>query len=202
MKVVGATVAGLVGISGLTRDAQATVPTEPVFYDILLNGQTAYGTFQRSARLHVYPPFDRTGVSGNGVNARDIGLFSGNPGGAPEMGAIWFATNNRLYDAVGFRTTTGKAMVDIAAVTANPQTSTLSVDLDQRLTPTVQLNSMNSRGGLTAGVYQIVDGTVQLQFGPNGQLIAAVIDLVGNGYIEPGLTPYRAVFGNIRAVRG
>ncbi|WP_224333340.1 hypothetical protein [Haloprofundus halobius] len=141
----------------------------------------------------------------NGINARDVGLFSGNPPGAPEAGAIWFGTNTAVHQAVGIDTTPAPeiAALDVAFVDADEAAGVLVVTLDGNFfgLPAARsslLNCVTPTDGLLAPIYQLIQGTMQLQFGDGGNAVSGVVDFVGNGYIEPGTTPYQATMSGAR----
>ena len=189
---VGGLTAGLGGVGSASGQPSGSIPSQAA-YNVQLAGATAYGGFARTATLAVLPPLDVSGVNfDNGQNPRDVALVSGNPPAAPEQGAIWFATNNGVYDLLGLQTTTGDALADVAVVTADPGAGLVRIDLDPNAARTVHLNTMNARGGLLANVYQLLEGRIDLRFANGGRTVAGTVDLVGNGFIEPGPSPYRA----------
>lgn len=185
-----------------TAGAQSenAIPAGPVQYRIDIAGQTDRGEFARPGDFYVFPTLDVSGANfDNGVNARDIGLLSGNPSATPEQGAIWFATNNGAFDLMGLQTTTGDALIDVAFVEVDEATGVIGIALDPNATPTVHLNTMNARGGLTANVYQLLEGAMHLQFTNAGQEVVGEIQFIGNGFIEPGTSPYQARFEGVVA---
>lgn len=191
--LVGGVTVGLGRIGRTSGQSGGAIPTQ-AGYAVQLTGATAYEQFTRTGELYVLPPRDVSGANfDNGQNPLDIGLVSGNPPAAPETGAIWFATNNSVFDSIGLDTTTGDALIDIAFVTAAPDAGTVTIELDPAAARVAHLNTINARGGLTENVYQLLEGTVELQFTDGGQTVAGTIDLVGQGFIEPGPSPYQAV---------
>lgn len=192
------TAVGMRGIETAAAQSASAVPAGPVQYRVQLTGQTNRGGFTRPGDLYVFPALETSGANfNNGINARDIGLFSGNPSASPETGAIWFATNTGVYDRVGLRTITGDALIDVAVVEANEEAGLIDLTLDPNAARTVQLNLMNARGGLTANVYQLLEGTMQLQFTDSGRGVRGEIQFVGNGFIEPGRSPYQAALDGV-----
>lgn len=201
-----------VGVGSAARRARAAsvvVPTGPVFYQVALAGATPYGEFRREGLLLVEPPLDTSGVNfDNGINARDVGLISGNPPGVPEVGAIWYATNTGVYGQMGLGASVAQdlALLDTAYVTADEAGGLLSVVVDGQFwglpaARSSQLNCFTPSSGLLAFIYQIIQGGMSLQFSPDATTVAGAIDFVGNGYIEPGTSRYVANFEGV-AIRG
>jgi len=199
LRALGGVSAGMTLAAGIGRTA-AAVPRNPTYYQITIDGATTHQQFRRVALLLVTPPLQRTQVNfDNGQNARDLAIRSGNPSGAPEPGAIWFATNTSLYDAVGIPSNIDASNIDVAIVSVNEGQNLLRTVLDGRVgglpaARSTVLNNFNSRGGLTAGVYQIIQGEIRSQFSPDGQTVQGEMNLIGNGYIEPGQYRYVARF--------
>jgi hypothetical protein len=189
----------LIGTAGsrVVRGQTGTIPTQAV-YEIQITGATAHEQFTRSGQLFLLPPLDISGVNfDNGQNPRDIAIISGNPSATPEPGAIWFATNNGAFDQAGLQTTTGDALIDVVFMESDEDAGRLDITLDPNATRTVQLNTMNSRGGLTANVYHILEGSASFQFTDGGERVGATIDFVGDGFIEPGPSPYQATVDGV-----
>ncbi|WP_129113867.1 hypothetical protein [Halegenticoccus tardaugens] len=192
----------LLGAAGLTLRSTipvhaqtSAVPTVPAYYRVLLEGTTTHEQFSREALLLVSPPLPKQDSFDNGVNAREIAIQSGNPPGTPEGGAIWFATNTSLYDEVGIPSTIDESFIDVAFVQEDPAQSGLGITVDGQVwglpaARSTVLNVFNSRTGLTAGVYQIIQGDIVLQFADAGNTVVGAINLIGNGFIEPGTYQY------------
>ena len=190
--------------STVAGGAVVVVPRAAV-YAVAINGQTAYGSFRRTGLLLVSPRIRAVGGVNfrNGPNAREVGIFSGRPPSSPEQGAIWFATNTAIFQRLRIgNVNQGLAALDVAYVTAGRSSLTVRIDGDFFGLPaarTALLNCMNARSGLLANVYQLIRGTMVLRFaGSRGGRVSGVVDFVGNGYIEPGLSPYRATLAGRR----
>ncbi|MBW7883109.1 MAG: hypothetical protein H3C34_10805 [Caldilineaceae bacterium] len=187
----------------------AAVPTVAV-YDVVISGTTyfgntnfpssstrysAYQDFTLRGALVVLPTRDTSGVNfNNGSNARDIGIFVGSPLSSPQSGSLWFATNTTIFADVGVgNSIPGNASLDIAYVSVDERGGALSVWVDdQSIARTSQLNMFNVKSGLTANVYQVLAGGVELSFGSGGRQVSGALDFVGSGYIYPGSTRIRA----------
>ncbi len=199
MKALGATAVGLAGLRAVTGRASADVPVSQTAYLITMTGRTSSGvTFTRPALLVVAPTIDRSGASGTGVNARDVAIRSGSPGSAPQAGSVWFATNTGLYPAVGIPadTTSRTAQIDIASVT-QPDSNSIAIRLDGDpggIARTALLNSFNALSGLTANVYQIYQGGMNLRFSDDASTIEGELLFGGIGYIYPGSAAMEARF--------
>jgi hypothetical protein len=182
------------------RGAAEVVP-RAALYSIRISGQTSYGSFVRNGALLVTPRIRAAGGVNfaNGPNAREVGLFSGRPPSSPEQGAIWFATNTAIFQRVGIgNVNQGLAALDVAYVTAGPSSLRVRIDGDFYGLPaarTALLNCMNASSGVLANVYQLIGGTMVVAFrGRRGSRVSGAVSFVGNGYIEPGSSPYRATF--------
>lgn len=199
LKTLGAAAAGICGLPAATGKARAVVPGSLTFYQLAMDGQTSAGvSFVRSGVLAVSPTIDRTGVSGTGVNARDVAIRSGFPGGVPEAGSVWFATNTALYPAVNIPANSNvrAAELDIASVT-QPDTNTLAVRLDGDpggVARAAQLNSFNALSGLAANVYQIYQGGIDLRFSEDATAVEGEMLFGGIGYVFPGSASMYASF--------
>lgn len=203
LALVGAGAGIGVGTGGAARRARAAslvVPTGPVFYRVVLAGATPRGGFRREGLLLVEPPLDTSGINfDNGINARDVGLISGNPPAVPEVGAIWYATNTGVYSRMGLGASVSQdlALLDTAYVTADEAGGLLNVVVDGQFwglpaARSSQLNCFTPGAGLLASIYQIIQGGMTLRFSEDATAVAGTIDFVGNGYIEPGSSRYVA----------
>lgn len=181
----------------------ARLPVSAV-YDVTISGTTYFGNtnFPRSDThytpqqdftlrgvLVVLPTRDRSGVNfDNGVNARDVGLKVGSPASAPRAGSVWFATNTTVFADMGVGNTLQRyASLDTAFVTANEAGNRIRIAVDdQSVARTSLLNSFNVKSGLTANVYQILAGGMELRFSSNGSRVSGSLDFIGSGYIYPG----------------
>ncbi len=193
-----------------TQAATSSAIPKTATYDITITGTTyfgntnfpgpstrysAYQTFTLRGLLVVLPTRDRSGVNfANGRNARDVGIFVGRPFSSPQAGAVWFTTNTTVFADVGIGNVNQRlASLDVAYVTVAERDGTISVRVDdQAIARTSQLNSFNVKSGLTANVYQILGGGMELRFSSNGRQVSGNLDFIGSGYLYPGSTRVQA----------
>jgi hypothetical protein len=195
-----------------TGDPAATslIPAQAV-YDIAITGNTYSGStnFLSSATTFNFPiAFSRTGVvvvtetidetnaSGNGLNARDIALVTGNIG-VGGAGVLQFATNSALHQLFGGNFSQA-ASLDVAFVTTNTQAGTIRVTVDNTIARTTQLNTLFRTGGLLALPFQITFGIIDLQFTNGGRDLDGSLTLFGEGFIEAGTAAVQATFSGTR----
>jgi uncharacterized membrane protein YgcG len=152
--------------------AGAAIPRSAL-YDIRLEGNVNGIQFARTGVLAVDATV--TTATTNGVNPMDLCMASGSPFISPEPGAIWFATNAICVNPSG-------ALQDMAYVSVDPPTSTITIHPDPAISAT-GINGFNQNGGLTANVYQIFDGTLEVNFEGNGETLAGSVDFLGTGAI-------------------
>lgn len=187
----------------------ARVPASAI-YDVTISGTTYFGNtnFPRSdtrytpqqdftlrGTLVVLPTRDRSGVNfGNGVNARDVGLKIGSPASAPQAGAVWFATNTTVFADMGVGNALQRyASLDTAFVTISDARNRIRIVVDdQSVARASQLNSFNVKSGLTANVYQILAGSMELRFSSNNSRVNGSLDFIGSGYLYPGSSRVKA----------
>jgi len=175
-----------VKITGRTFFGNTNVPTEQTYYSAAQN-------FTLRGKLVVLPTRDTSGANfNNGVNPTDIGLFVGSPAANPQAGAIWFATNTKVFSDVGKGNRSQRAAIDVAFVNLDSQAGAINIKVDSNAARTSQLNTFNVRSGLTANVYQIVAGSMTINFKGRGESITGALDLIGSGFIYPGSTRIQA----------
>lgn len=175
-----------VKITGRTFIGNTNVPTEQTSYSPVQN-------FTLRGKLVVLPTRDTSGANfKNGVNPRDIGLFVGSPAANPQAGAIWFATNTKVFSDVGKGSRSQSAALDVAFVNLNSQAGAINIKVDSNAARTSQLNTFNVQSGLTANVYQIVAGNMTINFKGGGESISGALDLIGSGFIYSGSTRIQA----------
>jgi hypothetical protein len=162
-------------------------------YNVVIQGQALDIPFQRQGMLLITQVPIGTEGTQNGVNPFEVFLISGNPGGAPESGAIWFMTNNAFLG--------GDSQIDLAYTTFDPETQIIAVQPDPNLSA-VGANVFNARSGLLANAYQIFDGTMQIQSPDNWQTIAGQLNLLGTGAIFHSNSPYIAEISGTYAGEG
>jgi hypothetical protein len=162
-------------------------------YNVVIQGQALDIRFQRQGILLITQvPIGAAGTQ-NGVNPFEVFLISGNPGGAPESGAIWFMTNNAFLGS--------DSQIDLAYTTFDPETQIITMQPDPNLSA-VGANIFNARSGLLANAYQIFDGTMQIQSRDNWQTIAGQVNLLGTGAIFHSSSPYIAEISGTYAGEG
>lgn len=195
----------------------SAIPTTAV-YDITITGTTYFGdtnfpgpstrysahqTFTLRGMLVVLPTRDRSGVNfDNGRNARDVGIFMGRPFSNPQAGSVWFATNTTVFADVGIGNMSQRlASLDVAYVTVNARRGTIGIRVDdQSVARTGQLNGFNVKSGLTANVYQVLAGGMDLRFTGDGRQVRGELDFIGSGYLYPGSTRVQAtISGRLRS---
>ena len=179
-------------LEGVTYSGNTTFPTDQTQYQ-------AIEQFSRSALLVVLPT-QSSAADGlnNGVNARDVALFSGNAAHG-EAGVIWFATNTRLFSYVNATVPQQLAALDVAYVTADEAAGTVQVVVDGNFAGlpaarTSQLNFFVRRTSLFAGVTQILVGQMVLQFAEGGASVSGQLAMAGVGYVQPGAFAITARF--------
>src|SRR5918992_1090663 len=123
-------------------------------YNVVMQGEALDIPFQREGMLLITRVPIGTEGTQNGENPFEVFLISGNPGAAPESGAIWFMTNNAFLGS--------DSQVDLAFTTFDPGTQIITVQPDPNLSA-VGANVFNARSGLLANAFQIFDGTMQIQ---------------------------------------
>jgi hypothetical protein len=87
-------------------------------YNVIIQGQALDIPFQREGVLLITQVPIGTEGTQNGVNPFEVFLASGNPGAAPESGAIWFMTNNAFLGS--------DSQIDLAYTTFDPQTQIIT----------------------------------------------------------------------------
>jgi hypothetical protein len=162
-------------------------------WNITLQGESQGQTFQRTGVLIITKAPITTIGSTNTVNPFDVFLRSGNPGAFPESGSIWFMTNNALIG--------NDAHIDMAEVSFDKDAQIITVKPDPKLSA-VGINGFNAYSGLTADIYQVFGGEMQIQSQDNFQTISGSIDILGTGAIFHSNTPYKAQFSGVYSGEG
>jgi CARDB/Secretion system C-terminal sorting domain len=176
--------------SSHTASAQC-IPNTRATYDISLSGSTSNGgNFSRTGRMIVDPRITAAGGVNlnNGPNDREVGIVSGFPAGTPEPGAIWFFTNTAMCRPLGTgcNSTPVNAALDVVFTSISANKLTIRLDgtvygnagAGNVLTANL-LNNFSARGGITASLYQIISGTIELTFSNNGRTVSGTIDITG-----------------------
>jgi hypothetical protein len=133
---------------------------------------------------------------GNGANLVDVGLYTGNPFDANfEAGEMMFATNSAVHqNFIGGNLNQALAALDVSYQSFDPNTNTLRIVLDDRFTPTVQLNSLIKGSSIATAPQSIISGEMLLQFSSDMTQVAGSVFVFGNGYNSPGVSLYQANF--------
>lgn len=139
----------------------------PGTYRLELAGEISGRAFTRTAELVVTETIDEVATV-NGVNALEVCLTSGFPPGQPEVGAIWFGTNS------GCLPSTTAADIDMAYVEVDG--STIIARPDESVMA-LGVNTLTATDGLTALLYWIQDGAIELTF--DGDDVSGTIGVRG-----------------------
>jgi hypothetical protein len=153
-------------------------------YDVAIQGTVSGRSFQRAGQVYVLPGTITTTTT-NGVNPLEVWLRSGSPATSPQTGAIWFATNNAFLGS--------RAQLDLAYVSAPSGQLRIDVKPDWRVSATGG-NVFNALSGLTADMYQIFDGAMQVTFSSDARQVTGTVSILGTGAIFHSNTPYTATF--------
>jgi hypothetical protein len=151
------------------------------YYNITLQGIVLGRSFARQGVLAFTTPLIGSAGTTNGPNPFEVAIVSGNPPVTPETGAIQFTTNTLLLG--------GKAAIDMAYVSVANNCAVVRPDPNLSA---VGLNVFNALSGLTADMYQIFSGTIQICSNDNFQTITGSINVLGTGAIFHSNTPYQA----------
>jgi hypothetical protein len=168
---------------------RSSIPRTAQTFDITITGEAGLEGFPpRSGLLVVQPPVRPTTDIGlnNEPNIRDVAFFSGNPLTTPEAGAISFATNTDLVQQfVNGTVPQGLAAVDVAFVSADPATNTLTITIDGEFPDSAvganaRLNVMSTSSGDTEeDIFKLVGGTMTLEFAGNSQTVTGNVVFTG-----------------------
>jgi hypothetical protein len=200
--------------------APSPIPTQAATYAITMTGTTYSGStnfldpttvftplaqFTLTGSLLVEPPvgvdLNPQGQSTNGVNARDVGFFVGQPI-LGQAGSLWLVTDSLLFSQEHINLPSLEVL-DVAFVTANEQAGTINIHLDGDLSglPYARALPQNSYGltsGLLGELAQILAGDATLQFSPDGRTVSGTVTVLGGGIIEPGSSACKATFTGAR----
>ena len=154
--------------------------------------------FRLPGRLTVNPTIRFAPNSrSNGVNPRDV-LFT--VGGSTTIatgraGQALFASNTALFRLLGgnFAQT---ASLDLTRVQVN--NGTIRVLVDAQRARQSQLNVFNRRTSILSAPSQVLQGSITIRFTNQGRNVNGRIDLIGGGFIEPGVSRYIANFSGVR----
>ena len=196
------------------------IPTRVATYSITVTGSTYSGStnfldpstvftplaqFSLTGSLLVEPPVgvdvNPQGQSTNGVNARDVGFFVGQPI-VGQAGALWLVTDSLLFSQAHINLPSAEVL-DVAFVTADERAGTINIRLDGDLSglPFARALPQNSYGltsGLLGELAQILTGNATLRFSAGGRTVTGTIKVFGGGIIEPGASAYQATFTGTR----
>lgn len=160
-------------------------------WNVTLQGESQGQTFFRQGVLYVTPTL--TTDTTNDVNSFDVFLVSGDPASAPESGAIWLMTNNAIAGS--------PAQLDLAYMTFDPNAQFLQVQPDINMSA-VGINIFNAYSGVTADVYQIFDGVMQIQSQDGFSTFSGIVDILGTGALFHSNTRYTAYLSGTYAGEG
>jgi hypothetical protein len=182
-------------VTGTTFSGNTFIPLPETRYTPIEN-------FRLPGVLSVEPMISKPTFK-NGRNFRDVGLFVGNqppfigPVVDAAAGALWFATNNKIFRRLGGNFGQESAL-DIAFVKGNDKKGTIKVrvhsDTSGNPARIVQLNNFNTRSSIVAAPKQILGGEMKLKFKNGGRRVKGKVSFVGSGFIEPGSFGYAASF--------
>lgn len=164
------------------------IPTSAI-YQVTISGVASGWSFTRTAYLAVSQTVDTVNASGTGLNPREFTLLSGNPISSPSRGAIQFSTNTGVLGA--------RARLDVAYVSANTRTGAVSINLAPNVSRGSSFELFNVNSGLTANVYFISSGRMNLQFSNNGQRVSGTAAFLGNGALF-GTASYAIQISGVR----
>ncbi|MEM7271745.1 MAG: hypothetical protein AAF547_01585 [Actinomycetota bacterium] len=133
-------------------------------YQVEIEGVVSGWSFRIPAELIVAPTIDPYAPQG-GINELDFCLVAGFPAALPETGAIWFGTNTGCLPG------NNGANIDMAVVSvgdgvirAEPIEDLMSVGM----------NNYTAQGGITALLYLIQRGGIELWFEPDGSVSGSI----------------------------
>jgi hypothetical protein len=173
--------------------SETNIPSEMTFYNIRLVGN-GFEDFDRSGCLIVSPTISAPGNQNNGSNPLEVGITSGNPS-LGSAGAIWWVSNTQLLcNVLPASCRTQSAALDVAKITLDKSRGLVTAEaVGPSQSMTTQLNIFNARSGLTANVYQVIQGALQIEFQPDGN-IQGQVNFKGRGMISGGSATYQAEF--------
>jgi len=165
-----------------------------VTLDYILFTITVDGTSQNNAEAFLLTGelLLTSGISSpgttNGANPVEAVLSVGNPYSNPLAGSIRYSTSRYLWPLLGGASET--SVVDFAYVGSTD--TAVGVTIDGSLAAANTISVFNIRSGLTADVYNPVEGGFAVGFGSDGS-VAGEIKLVGRGLISGARGTYGAV---------
>lgn len=152
-------------------------------------------SFQLGGALAIETPIFASNSSSSDRNVLDAGLFVGSPLDANVQGGeLQFATNSAIHREFSDGNFSQSAALDVTSQGYDPQTRTLTIQVDQNFAPTIQLNLFNTRSSFTSTPTQVIGGQIQIQFSEDFQRVAGTVTLLGNGFVQPGQRLYQANF--------
>lgn len=149
-------------------------------YQVTVEGKVNGKSFTVSGYLEVKGTMNE--VTWNGINPRDVFLKLGNPLGNPKAGALWLATNNGFFDRFGYYDADQK--IDLARVKMNSADRTLTTRIDGELVAS-GLNRFNDRGGVTAPMFSVTQGGLDLKFSKSGDSLSGKVSVKGVSHYLP-----------------
>jgi hypothetical protein len=155
-------------------------------WEVTYTGQSQGVNFSRQGNISIAQE-QFAGATSNQPNPIELAFISGNPGGAPESGAIWFMTNNHFLSS--------ENSIDLADISVVPNADNTGQCIVVKPDPDVSAtgpNVFNAYSGLTASVYQIFDGSMYICSVDGWNTINGEIDVFGTGAIFHSNTEYYA----------
>lgn len=170
-------------VFGKSANAQMWVDV----YDVTIQGPAIPNVvgaqaFKRTGLLYVTPTVTSLGIT-NGINPLDAYLVSGSPAGSPDSGAISFATNSFFFGG-----SAGRSQIDLAYVTGSSSGKKITLNIRPDASfGTTFMNVFTARPGLTATLYFIGSGSVDLtfDFSKSVATLSGSINLVSQKYNVP-----------------
>lgn len=192
--MVTALIASLLGLAALAKPAGAAIGSVPTgttlyWYKVQTQGFVAGSVpFNRTGYLIVATPGITRSGTNNGINPRDFYLITGDPGTSPAPGVIEWATNSALHDLAHGSSSSSRARIDTAYVRCSGRSIAnlaCNIDVDSRVSLSDVQNNFNTSSGVTADIYRIHSGGMELRFSNGGSRVTGQTKgtLWGRGYL-------------------
>jgi len=176
-------------------------------YTITIDGTVLIGSstfpFRTTAALVVVPTLDPNSgaYTSNGVNPRDVGIFTDVSPVVGNAGAVWFGSNTSM----GPRGRTSESNIDMSIVTLDTTTTTLTVLVDGNAfgLPNARIETMNiftGQSSVFTQIQHVLAGGVIARFSDGGKAVSGTIELGGSsGFNTGGISSiYRGQFSGAR----
>jgi hypothetical protein len=160
-------------------------------YSITIDGAVLVGSgtfpFGTSAVLLLVPTLDPNSgaYTSNGVNPRDLGIFTDVSPLVGNDGAVWFGSNT----SIGPRGRTSASNVDMTIVTLDATAGTLTVLVDGNALglPNARISTMNvynAQSSVFTQIQNVLAGGVIARFSDGGKAVSGTIELGGSSGLE------------------